>query len=253
MNLRRNSFRLAIGIWLLALGTALAAPSDDFKAANQLYDTGKFAEAVAAYEKIEPKTSAVCYNLGNALFREGKLGEAVLMYERARRLTPRDPDILANLKFAEQRLGVDEVNTPPRALQRYLNSAIASRTVSEWSAYELGTLWLMMLAVAGFIYIPRSRTASLVIAMVSLLGFSVSTFALGYQVINDRTAPRAVVVVRETEARFAPVIDSTVHFKLAEGSTVAVREDRGQWLFVERVDGQQGWVTSEAVGRVGSF
>ena len=36
----------------------------------------------------------------------------------------------------------------------------------------------------------------------------------------------------------------------AEGTKVAVREDRGQWLFVERADGQQGWVKTEALGRV---
>jgi len=50
------------------LGAAFAAPSDDFKAANQLYNAGKFAEAAAAYEKIEPKTAYVYYNLGNAFF-----------------------------------------------------------------------------------------------------------------------------------------------------------------------------------------
>ena len=139
MNLRRNSFRILVVIWLLGL----AVPRwrlrvDDFKAANQLYDAGKFAEAAAAYEKIEPKTAHVYYNLGNAWFRQGKLGLAVLNYERARRLAPRDPDILANLKFAQQRLGVDEVNTPPRAVQRFLRSVIESRTSTEWSAVRTG-------------------------------------------------------------------------------------------------------------------
>jgi len=80
------------------------------------------------------------------------------------------------------------------------------------------------------------------------LGFS--TFALTYQVIGDHAAPQAIVVNGETEARFAPVPDSTVHFRLAEGTRVSIREDRGQWLFVERADGQQGWVKSEAVGRI---
>ena len=141
---------------MIALDVAVASPSDDFRAANQLYDAGKFAEAAAAYEKIEPKTAHVYYNLGNAWFRQGKLGEAILNYERARRLAPRDPDILANLKFAEQRLGVDEVNTPPRAIQRFLRSAIASRTASEWSVFELTALWLTVLAVGASIFLPRT-------------------------------------------------------------------------------------------------
>src|ERR1039457_2615800 len=120
MNWRRYMYKVAVLVWLLALSAAVAAPDDDFKAANQLYDAGKFAEAAAAYEKIEPKTAHVYYNLGNAWFRQDKLGLAILTYAQAHRLAPRDPDMLANLRFAQQRLGVDDVNAPPRATQRFL-------------------------------------------------------------------------------------------------------------------------------------
>ena len=253
MNLRRYSYNPIVFVWLLGLSAAVAAPDDDFKAANQLYDAGKFTEAAAAYEKIEPKTAHVYYNLGNAWFRQNKLGLAALNYARARQLMPRDPDILANLKFAQQRLGVDEINTPPHALQRLLRSVIDSCTVTEWSAGEVAGLWLLALAIGMRIYLPKMRTGFLVIAIASFVGFGLSTFALSYQVINDHTAPLAIVVAGEMEARFAPVPDSTVHFRLAEGTQVAIREDRGQWLFVERADGQQGWLKSEALGRITNF
>ena len=101
MNLRRYIYSGIVLAWLLGSSVAVAVPADDFKAANQLYDAGKFTEAAAAYEKIEPKTAHVYYNLGNAWFRQNKLGLAVLNYARARQLAPRDPDILANLKFAQ--------------------------------------------------------------------------------------------------------------------------------------------------------
>jgi hypothetical protein len=253
MNLRRLIYNAIILVWLFGSLAAFAAPSDDFKAANQLYDTGKFAEAAAAYEKIEPKTAHVYYNLGNAWFRQSKLGLAVLNYARARQLAPRDPDILANLKFAQQRLGVDEINTPPRSLQRLLHSVIDSCTASEWSAGEIGGLWLLALAIGVRVYLPKIRRGVMIIAVASLVGFGLSTFALSYQVINDHTAPLAIVATGETEARFAPVPDSTVHFRLAEGTQVAIREDRGQWLFVERADGQQGWLKSETLGRITNF
>ena len=253
MNLRRNSFRIAATIWLLGLSAAFAGLSDDFKAANQLYDAGRFAEAAAAYEKIEPKTAHVYYNLGNAWFRQGKLGLAILNFERARRLAPRDPDILANLKFAEQRLGVDDVNAPPRAVQKFLRSVIESRTPTEWSVYELAALWVAALATIACIYLPKMRTGFLVIAMVGFVGLALSAFALGDEVLNKRTAPQAIVVAGETDARFAPMPDSTVHFRIVEGAKVGVLEDRGQWLLVERADGQQGWVTSETIGRIAPF
>jgi hypothetical protein len=44
--------------------------------------------------------------------------------------------------------------------------------------------------------------------------------------------------------------EATVHFQLSEGTKVAIREDRGQWIFIERADEQQGWVRAEALERV---
>ncbi|HVM62042.1 MAG TPA: tetratricopeptide repeat protein [Verrucomicrobiae bacterium] len=254
-DLRRTTARLgAIGtgalIWLAATGAAFAGSGDEFKSANRLYDAGRFAEAAAIYEKIEPKTAHVYYNLGNAQFREGELGLAILDYERARRLAPRDPDILANLKFAEQRAGVDDVNAPPRAWQRYVRSIVRSRTPTEWGVYELAALWLTILAIGAWLYLPRLRTGLLAIAAVGCVGFAASVFALGREAFMERSAPTAVVVAKETDARFAPVADATIHFKLAEGTRVVIREDRGQWVFVERADGQQGWARSDAVERV---
>jgi hypothetical protein len=250
MNWNQNIFRAGTIIWLVSLGVTFAGPSDDFKSANRLYDAGKFAEAAAIYERIEPKTTHVYYNLGNARFREGKPGMAILDYERARRLAPRDPDILANLKFAEQRLGVDDVNAPPRAWQRFLRSVIESRTSTEWGVYELLALWLTTLAVGAWLYMPRLRTGLLVVAVAGFVGFAASVLALGHEVVSDRAAPAAIVVAGETEARFAPVADSTTHFKVSEGTRVVIREDRGQWVFVERADGQQGWVKSDTLERV---
>jgi tetratricopeptide (TPR) repeat protein len=250
MNLRKNSFRAAGIFWLVGLTAALAEPRDDFKAANHLYDVGKFADAAAVYEKIEPKTAHMYYNLGNALFRQDKLGLAVLSYERARTLSPRDPDILANLKFAEQRLGVVEANVPLRGVQRFLRSVIESRTPNEWSVYELVGLWLTALGITAWIYFPRMRTGLLLITVFGFVGFATSALALSYQIINDHNAPQGIIVVSGADARFAPLPDSTIHFRLVEGAQIVIREDRGQWLLVERPDGQQGWVRAKAVGRI---
>jgi tetratricopeptide (TPR) repeat protein len=225
-------------IWNALLCSLLLA---EFQAANQLYDAGHYAEAAAAYEKIEPKTAHVYFNLGNALFRQEKFGLAVLNYERARRLAPRDPDVLANLKFARQRLGVDEPG-------HFLRSAVESRTVAEWCRYELGALWLTVLAVAGSLWLPRLRTGLLLVAVAGGLATGVTTSALTQKL----RAPPAAIALTRTEARFAPTTDATVHFQLPEGTKVAIRENRGVWTFIERADGQQGWVKSEAIERVGT-
>lgn len=237
-------------IWnALLCSLLLAAPADEFKAANALYDVGKFADAAAAYERIEPKTAAVYFNLGNAMFRQEKFGRAILNYERARRLAPRDPDVLANLKFAEQRLAVNELNTPPTAYRRLVRTVMGRRTTTEWSRYEVGALWLTMLAVAGAIWLPRARTGTLLVAVIAGLATAATASIL---IAQARTAPVAVIVAGKADARFAPTADATVHFGLPEGAKVSVREDRGAWLLVERADNQQGWVPADALENIGT-
>jgi hypothetical protein len=221
--------------------------ASDFKSANELYDAGKFADAVAAYQKIEPKTANVYFNLGNAWYRQGKLGRAVLEYERARQLAPRDPDVLANLRFAQRRLGVEAVNASPKPVTRFLQEALGSRTPAEWGRYELVALWLTLLAVAGWIWWPRWRTGFVIVAVVAGCGWVVVTTALSMKLSEP---PVAIVLAEKTEARFAPLPDSTVHFQADEGTRLLVREDRGSWLFVERADGQQGWVPATTVEQV---
>lgn len=249
MNSKTNIFSILI-IWVCGLTGLLAAPADAFKAANQLYDADKFIEATSAYEKLQPKTAPIYFNLGNAYFRQEKIGPAILNYERARRLAPRDPDILANLKFARQRLGVEDVSTSPRAVQRVWQSVVASRTASEWSAYELAGLWLTVLAVAGCIWLPKLRPGLAVLAVACGAWLVVTAAILGYQVTTERSEPSAIVLVTKAPARFAPLPDATVHFQLSEGTKVILREDRGQWMYVERVDGQQGWVNAETIEKI---
>jgi len=226
---------------------ALPVVADDFKTANALYDAGRFAEAAALYEKITPSSAGVLFNLGNACFRQNKLGLAILHYERARRIAPRDPDILANLKFAQQRLGVDEVNQPSQPFRRFWTNVTASRTQVEWSWMEITAWWIVWLAVAGGIWLPKWRTGFLLAAAMAACVWAVATAALISRITSP---PEAIVLVSKAEARSAPVPLATALFPLTEGTRVAIREDRGEWWFIERADGKQGWMARSSLERI---
>jgi SH3-like domain-containing protein len=108
-------------------------------------------------------------------------------------------------------------------------------------------LWLTVLAAAGAIWLPRWRTGFVLVA----IGTGVVTAATAAALITqERAAPAAIVVAGKTDARFAPTADATVHFQLPEGAKVSIREDRGAWAYIERADGQQGWVKADAIERV---
>ncbi len=91
------------------------SPQEVFQHAEELYQEGRFAEAIEQYESLHKDgvvDGSVCYNLGNAYFKNGQLGLAILNYERALRLMPGDEDTKANLDFANE-LIVDVVQKPP--------------------------------------------------------------------------------------------------------------------------------------------
>ena len=236
---------------MLSLLLATAAFADaEFKSASSLYDAGKYADAVAVLERITPKTAAIFFNLGNARFRQEQLGRAVLDFERARQLAPTDPDILANLRFAEERLGVTEVNRPVQPLARFEEAVAGRRTIGQWAHYEVAGVWLMVLCVAGAIWLPRLRTGFAIGAVVAGVGLAIAGAALSARVLGERIGPRAVVLAQKAPARFAPLTDATIHFQLSEGTKVWIREDRGQWWLIERADGQQGWIQVADAERV---
>jgi tetratricopeptide (TPR) repeat protein len=248
MNWKKSIYRVIA--FLVLTFSAWAGPAADFKVAGALYDAGKFTEAISAYEKMEPKTAAVYFNLGNAFFRAGQLGRAVVNFERARQLAPNDPDILANLKFTEERLGVLEANQPPGQFSRLTQMITESRTIQQWTVDEIVGVWLVMVFIAGAIWRPRWKTGFVIVAVLAGCSLAGASAALLYRVVNDHSRPLAVVIATKAEARFAPLADATVHFPLGEGTKIAILEDRGQWLLVERADTQQGWVKSDAVERV---
>lgn len=232
---------------LLLLLPAGAVATDELAVANRLFDAGRYAEAVAAYETIEPRTAHVYFNLGNAHVRQDQLGRAVLNYERARRLAPRDPDILANLRFAAERLGVAELNQPPGRGVRLWQGLLASRTLREWGVAEVATLWFGLGAIGLTVWLGKWRGVLVTIAGVSLAGWVLTVMALSARLA---AAPAAVVHQARIEARFAPQPEATVHYTLPAGARVTVREDRGHWWLVERADGKQGWIPAAAAERI---
>jgi tetratricopeptide (TPR) repeat protein len=72
---------------------------------QELYDAGKFEEALTTLSSQPAETAAYFYNVGTLNYRLGHLGKAVAYLEKASRLNGNDPDIEANLGLARASLG----------------------------------------------------------------------------------------------------------------------------------------------------
>jgi tetratricopeptide (TPR) repeat protein len=198
-----------------------------FYQGNTNYESGDYAAAIRAYEKILDQGLAsgpLYFNLGNAYFKSGKLGKAVVNYERAKRWMPRDNDLRANLNYAQ-------------GLVKYALPMQSSNISLDELSLILAGLFLLLVILIFF----RRRYTFIVILLIFI-------FVAGLVARKvDLIGKEAVVCVESVSARFEPRQDATVHYSLYEGAKISIVARDGNWVKVKRSDGQLGWMETSAV------
>ena len=271
-------------IWLLiasawlptAAAVAGGSPSaQSFAAGNAAYEAGDYSAAIDRYREVAEAGVVhrdLFYNLGNAYFKSGDLGHAVLWYERALPLDPRNGDVRANLAVVRSMLR-DQQLLPAHGGVRGVLTGWHRRLSAEESVgvacvfYALFTLsalclifrrsrfvrafyrfasWvspgrLFGLGMAGDVLLGMATTA-----VIALL-FAGSAYA---KVRESRVHMRSVVVSQEIAVFSGPSRDSTIQFKIHEGTIVTVRDGREGWVRVDLPGDLSGWVETETVERI---
>jgi tetratricopeptide (TPR) repeat protein len=237
-----------LAIAVFCSGTALSAPADfnaddAFNEANSLYRHNQYPEALAQYQKIEEngfENGNLYYNMGNCYFKEGKYGRAILNYERAKLFIPGDSDLRSNEEYAFTLLGLGPQTTQGNPFSRIVDRIFAGIGIN------LLTLWLSLLYILTIgLFILRLFTGarfkffrSTLLALAVI--FAITAFGL-YRKIEFLNQA-AVVVSKDTEAKFEPLEGATTYFTLSEGSKVLVLEHSGNWYKIKRPDNKVGWV-----------
>jgi tetratricopeptide (TPR) repeat protein len=217
-------------------------PGPLFYQANIYYQEGKYGEAVKSYEKILGmgwESGNLYYNLGNSYFKEGKFGLAVLNYDRAMGFIPNDSDLRSNYDYVLQ-----ELNLGPQSFgvwfEKIAYNLFAGVTV-DMLAVILSLVYILFIAYLILsLFFSRLKRYSGMIICVFIAVFAVSAYALSRK-INYRDS-FAVVVSGQTEARFEPLENATVYFKLNEGSRVEIVDKNENWYKVRRFDNKPGWI-----------
>lgn len=236
---------LLLGAWLCIQALTAQEPGAAFDQANKLYEQGKYADAITAYEKLlqAGQVSAPLYfNLGNAQFKAGQPGRAVASYLRAERLTPRDPDIQANLNFA--RASVPGGTTRPGSpWTRWVNRL----SLDEWTALAsvAASLWLILLA-GGQIKRPWRQSLGGYTATTGIMAGLLAVF-LGLALEQRFGSKLAVVTVREAVVRFGPLEESQSAFLARDGAELLVTGKKDGWLQVTDGAKRLGWLKESQV------
>ncbi len=240
---------------LLMLAAVLPAVAQDapgdFAAANKLYRDGNFKEAAVGYSQIMSRgvvSESLFYNLGNAYVKSGELGRAVLAYERALKQNPRDPEVRANLDYTRSCLeDKTEDNTLVALLEKLSPARWISWRENVWAfciLYWSGTI----LALAG--YGIRRRWRGLLAGGLLLLGLSCLLGTALFFRSPLWASPRAIVLAKDVEVRYGPVLAESTAFTLHEGSKVRILRSAEDWNQIAFAKGKVGWIPAEAAEKI---
>jgi tetratricopeptide (TPR) repeat protein len=237
-----------LALVVIALGGAgglrAADAAADFAAANELYATGKFAGAAAAYETMlqrDGQSAAVLFNCGNAEFKSGHLGKAIAAYRQAELLTPRDAELRANLAFVR-----NQVQGATLRESRW-QAWVGSLTLNEGALLTAVCFWALFALL-----IARQLRPALAPKLygVTRLAAALTVFAgavLAAQAANHFNSPVAVVTAAEATARSGPFDDAQSAFTAHDGAELRVLDRHDQWVQAADGAGKIGWFGPQQV------
>jgi tetratricopeptide (TPR) repeat protein len=254
---------------------AAAGVREAFAKGNSLYEAGDYGGAVEEYSRAVKAGVAdkdLYYNLANAYYKLDDFGRAVLYYERALRLAPRDADARANLELVRSQLRdkqfVRERNRVVRTVA-WVDDHLNAREMT-----LVASICYIVLCVLGIVFVLRdsryvsaayravsyvspgrlagfTKTQDLLaaLAVVSLL-FASTGIAAHRKSAQERERKSAVIVEEEVAVYSGPAGETTLQFKVHEGTLVRVREARSTWVRINLPGGLSGWVAASAIERV---
>lgn len=271
---------IATAVLLAALAVTparaqMSNPASTFEQANALYEAGDYEKAAGVYQQLVSagvENADLYYNLGNAWYKAGEIGRAIVNYERARRLAPRNDDIAANLELARSLLRDRQFVDDSHWLRRIIMWPHDNLSTRE--TFVLGSVFyfLLMLALLGLIFrrsafvtrvypllsvaspgrlLGLDRTQDFILAIgVTFLLTAFTGISAWAKVEEETGRNRAVVVQEEVAVYSGPSDDSTLQFKIHEGTEVHLAGARTKWAQVRLPGGLSGWIRTGAVERI---
>ena len=233
---------------LFACGDSLPvislSPDSQFDAANKLYAQGKFAEAVAEYNKLIQAgiiSPALYFNLGNACFKSGQIGRAIAAYRQAEEMSPRDPDVRANLQFARNLVQGPKIGAG--RIQRWLGTL----STIEWVAISTAAVWITLGLLIACLIKPTLKPALRSWIWLAI-GTSLAVFACSRTAVALNASHKiAIVATADASVRNGPFDESPTAFTAHDGAELRVLDHKDNWLQVSDGKTRVGWLKTDAL------
>ncbi|WP_318310797.1 SH3 domain-containing protein [Flagellimonas crocea] len=254
MSLKKMTFLLCF----LSFALGFAQNEALFNEATELYNDGKYSEAIDNYKKIVENgehSAALYFNLGNCYYKLNSIGPSIYYYEKALLLSPNDDEIQNNLRFA-QNMRLDAIEEIPKTeLSRIYNLVVGAFTYDQWSFLAIGLVVLFVLAYMAYYFLEQAnrKRAAFISGILSLI-FGVVCVLMAYLSYQRYKAnDPAIVFQKEVNVNAEPNTSSNTIFTLHEGTKVNVLDQLDGWQRIRIADGQTGWLKADNIKKIKEF
>lgn len=243
-------------LYTLILISQITWANDPYKlyeTGNQLYQAGKYEQAIKLYEDASQnhklESAELYFNLGNCYYKLHKVAPAVYNYEKAAQLNPNDAEIKTNLDFA-RKMTIDDIKIIPKlGFRKILEDFTSNYSFDTWAWIAVLQAVLFLVFFIGYYYLgssPKKRIFFIAMFLVTL-GIFISLFS-GYfernRLQNDKPA---IVFVEKIEVKSEPKKLSQDAFILHEGTKVYIIDSVANWKKIQLTDETTGWIEEAAI------
>lgn len=254
-SIRKYSLLLLFLVSCLISNGQSNAVKDSVSAANQLYNTAKYQDAIRKYQYVIGQgfeSSELYFNLGNAYYKLGNATYSILNYERAKKLAPNDDDVRYNLELARTLIVDNVVTLPDGGFLRWVKQLISSKSINFWGIFSIVSFFSFLFLFGLFLLSSTFRTKRLAFWFsVAAISVSAITFTFGTtmksKLVNHNSA---VISDRSVKVKASPSETGTELFIVHEGVTVQLTDKLGDWVNVSLPDGNKGWVKEASIIRI---
>lgn len=239
-------------IIIFLFGFNLFSDENIFKKGVELYNSGKYMEALEEWKKIENdyKDFRIFYNIGNSYVKLNKIGYAMLYYEKALKLK-QDKRIEDNINFLKLKM-LDKVEEEPKTpLRRTLEKIYKKLNISNL-LYPFSISFLLInLIVTYYLLSPLKFPKNLLILISFLITlFLITGILLFHFWYMEKNVIYGVILNETVPVKSAPMEESIDLFIVHEGLKVRVFEEVENWVRIVLPNGMSGFVLKDSLSLI---
>jgi tetratricopeptide (TPR) repeat protein len=220
--------------------------------AELAYTAGEYNTALEVYNSaldMGYESADLYYNVANCYYRKGELAASILNYERALKLDPSHEDAQHNLELAQLKT-VDKIDVIGSVFfVNWWNAICNIASANTWAVISIIFFIVALISLSLYIFVRK--------LWVRKVGFSVSLIALFFTVISllsansrynvETSNTSAIVFMQTVTVKSSPDNSGNDLFILHEGTKVNIKSTLGNWVEINTLDGNSGWMPASAI------